>query len=128
MITSLWLTITSLFYFKKLFQIGVCLICSFNEQGMFKIYPLPDDPSAPAPPRQFSQLPPNGTEECLVRVYIIQACGLQPKDTNGKVGNSYVCVWGGGYSSSECNFLMSFILVAFSYSMFSTHIVWMHYV
>lgn len=52
---------------------------------MFKIYPLPDDPSAPSPPRQFCLLPPNGIEECLVRVYIIQAYGLQPKDTNGKV-------------------------------------------
>ncbi|XP_018560298.1 dysferlin isoform X1 [Lates calcarifer] len=53
-------------------------------KGMFKIYPLPDDPSTPAPPRQFRKLPPNGIEECLVRVYVIQAQGLQPKDTNGK--------------------------------------------
>lgn len=53
---------------------------------MFKIYHLPEDPSAPSPPRQFCLLPPNGIEECLVRVYIIQAYGLQPKDTNGKVG------------------------------------------
>ncbi|XP_035461103.2 dysferlin isoform X4 [Scophthalmus maximus] len=53
-------------------------------KGMFKIYPLPDDPSAPAPPRQFRKLPPNGLEECLVRVYVIQARGLQPKDANGK--------------------------------------------
>lgn len=53
-------------------------------KGMFKIYPLPDDPSAPTPPRQFRKLPPNGIEDCLVRVYVIQAHGLQPKDTNGK--------------------------------------------
>ncbi|XP_056605423.1 dysferlin isoform X9 [Triplophysa dalaica] len=53
-------------------------------KGLFKIYPLPDDPSMPAVPRQFSKLPPNSTEECLVRVYIIQAYGLQPKDANGK--------------------------------------------
>uniref|UniRef100_A0A3B4FII8 Dysferlin n=1 Tax=Pundamilia nyererei TaxID=303518 RepID=A0A3B4FII8_9CICH len=53
-------------------------------KGMFKIYPLPDDPGAPVPPRQFRKLPPNGIEECLVRVYIIQAHGLQPKDPNGK--------------------------------------------
>ncbi|XP_028657297.1 dysferlin isoform X3 [Erpetoichthys calabaricus] len=53
-------------------------------KGMFKIYPLPDDPSMPPPSRQFRQLPPNGLEECLVRVYIVQATGLQPKDANGK--------------------------------------------
>ncbi|XP_035769106.1 dysferlin [Neolamprologus brichardi] len=53
-------------------------------KGMFKIYPLPDDPGAPVPTRQFRKLPPNGIEECLVRVYIIQAHGLQPKDPNGK--------------------------------------------
>lgn len=53
-------------------------------KGMFKIYPLPDDPSTPPPPRQFRKLPPNGNEECVVRVYVIQAQGLQPKDTNGK--------------------------------------------
>ncbi|XP_061664091.1 dysferlin isoform X2 [Syngnathoides biaculeatus] len=53
-------------------------------KGMFKIYPLPEDPSAPAPPRKFRKLPPNGVEDCLVRVYIVQARGLQPKDANGK--------------------------------------------
>ncbi|XP_053717202.1 dysferlin isoform X8 [Synchiropus splendidus] len=53
-------------------------------KGMFKIYPLPDDPSISVPPRRFRKLPPNGNEDCLVRVYIIQAQGLQPKDTNGK--------------------------------------------
>uniref|UniRef100_A0A8C1FXR3 Dysferlin, limb girdle muscular dystrophy 2B (autosomal recessive) n=1 Tax=Cyprinus carpio TaxID=7962 RepID=A0A8C1FXR3_CYPCA len=53
-------------------------------RGSFKIYPLPDDPSMPIPPRQFRKLPPNGLEVCLVRVYIIQAYGLQPKDANGK--------------------------------------------
>lgn len=58
---------------------------SLMNQGMFKIYPLPDDPGAPVPTRQFRKLPPNGIEECLVRVYIIQAHGLQPKDPNGKV-------------------------------------------
>ncbi|XP_036843064.1 dysferlin isoform X1 [Oncorhynchus mykiss] len=53
-------------------------------KGMFKIYSLPEDPSTSAPPRQFRQLPSNSIEECLVRVYIIQATGLQPKDANGK--------------------------------------------
>ncbi|XP_048797655.1 dysferlin isoform X3 [Lagopus muta] len=53
-------------------------------KGSFKIYPLPDDPRVPLPPRQFHQLPARGPQECLVRVYIIRAFGLQPKDANGK--------------------------------------------
>ncbi|XP_044515219.1 dysferlin [Gracilinanus agilis] len=53
-------------------------------KGLFKIYPLPDDPAVPLPPRQFHQLPSQGPQECLVRVYIIRAFGLQPKDPNGK--------------------------------------------
>ncbi|KFU91022.1 Dysferlin, partial [Chaetura pelagica] len=53
-------------------------------KGSFKIYPLPDDPRVPAPPRQFHQLPARGPQECLVRVYIIRAFHLQPKDPNGK--------------------------------------------
>lgn len=37
------------------------------------------------PPRQFHQLAAQGPQECLVRIYIIRAFGLQPKDPNGKV-------------------------------------------
>ncbi|KAM4710242.1 dysferlin [Discoglossus pictus] len=53
-------------------------------KGCFKIYSLPDDPSVPTPPRQFRQLPAKGLQECLVRIYIVRAFGLQPKDPNGK--------------------------------------------
>uniref|UniRef100_A0A7N6BMJ5 C2 domain-containing protein n=1 Tax=Anabas testudineus TaxID=64144 RepID=A0A7N6BMJ5_ANATE len=52
-------------------------------KGSFKIYPLPDDPGVPAPPRQFTELPESGPKECLVRIYIVRCINLQPKDTNG---------------------------------------------
>lgn len=72
-------------YLKNISKNHFILLLFCCNQGMFKIYPLPDDPSVPAPPRQFRKLPSNGIEECLVRVYVVQAQGLQPKDTNGKV-------------------------------------------
>ncbi|XP_032147669.1 dysferlin isoform X26 [Sapajus apella] len=53
-------------------------------KGLFRIYPLPEDPAIPMPPRQFHQLASQGPQECLVRIYIVRAFGLQPKDPNGK--------------------------------------------
>ncbi|XP_041065098.1 myoferlin isoform X2 [Carcharodon carcharias] len=53
-------------------------------KGSFKIYPLSDDPNIQTPPRQFAELPDSGTQECLVRIYIIRGIDLQPKDSNGK--------------------------------------------
>ncbi|XP_078269853.1 myoferlin-like [Rhinoraja longicauda] len=53
-------------------------------KGSFKVYPLSDDPGVKMPPRQFVELPDSGTQECLVRIYIIRAIDLQPKDSNGK--------------------------------------------
>ncbi|XP_031733793.1 myoferlin [Anarrhichthys ocellatus] len=52
-------------------------------KGSFKIYPLPDDPGVPAPPRQFRELPVSEPQECLVRLYVVRCLDLQPKDTNG---------------------------------------------
>uniref|UniRef100_M4APC2 Myoferlin n=1 Tax=Xiphophorus maculatus TaxID=8083 RepID=M4APC2_XIPMA len=53
-------------------------------KGAFKVYPLPDDPSIAAPPRQFRELPESGPQECLVRIYVVRAIDLQPKDNNGR--------------------------------------------
>ena len=55
-------------------------------KGVIRVYPLPEDPAAPLPPRVFNAkaLPAQGgCEECVVRVYVIDAEGLQPKDSNG---------------------------------------------
>lgn len=53
-------------------------------KGSFKVYPLSDDPGVAPPPRQFRELPESGPQECLVRVYIVRAIDLQPKDNNGR--------------------------------------------
>ncbi|XP_061765119.1 myoferlin isoform X3 [Nerophis ophidion] len=53
-------------------------------KGSFKVYPLPDDPGVTPPPRQFRELPDSGPQECLVRIYVVQANDLQPKDNNGR--------------------------------------------
>lgn len=52
-------------------------------KGSFRVYPLPDDPSIQAPPRQFRELPDSGPQECIVRIYIVRGIDLQPKDSNG---------------------------------------------
>uniref|UniRef100_A0A8D3D9M2 C2 domain-containing protein n=1 Tax=Scophthalmus maximus TaxID=52904 RepID=A0A8D3D9M2_SCOMX len=53
-------------------------------KGSFKVYPLPDDPGVSAPMRQFRELPDSGPQECLVRIYVVRAIDLQPKDNNGR--------------------------------------------
>ncbi|XP_044862554.1 myoferlin-like isoform X5 [Mauremys mutica] len=52
-------------------------------KGLFQIYPLPEDPSSPLPPRQFQELPESQPQKCLLRVYIVRAFNLPPKDRNG---------------------------------------------
>ncbi|XP_040849283.1 fer-1-like protein 5 [Ochotona curzoniae] len=54
-------------------------------KGLFRIYPFPENPEAPKPPRQFLVWPnrEDFPQQCLVRVYIVRAINLQPQDYNG---------------------------------------------
>ncbi|XP_033926483.1 fer-1-like protein 5 [Melopsittacus undulatus] len=52
-------------------------------KGLFLLYPLPEDPSEPPPPRRFQPLPPSQPQRCLVRVYVVRAFELPPRDRNG---------------------------------------------
>lgn len=56
-----------------------------HSQGLFCLYPLPEDPGVPPPPRHFQELPPSQPQQCLVRVYIVRALDLSPRDRNGMV-------------------------------------------
>ena len=56
---------------------------ALHYQGTFRVYPLPDDPATPLPPRMLSNLPSSDVEECIVRLYVVQASGLQPNDSSG---------------------------------------------
>eukprot|EP00069_Balaena_mysticetus_P010429 bmy_06888T0 len=59
-------------------------------KGQFRVYPFPENPEAPKPPRQFLPWPKKEDfpQQCLVRVYVVRAVNLQPQDTNGLVTSS----------------------------------------
>ncbi|XP_043323629.1 fer-1-like protein 5 [Cervus canadensis] len=54
-------------------------------KGQFRVYPFPENPEAPKPPRQFPLWPKKEDfpQQCVVRVYIVRASHLQPQDING---------------------------------------------
>ncbi|EDV22851.1 uncharacterized protein TRIADDRAFT_58489 [Trichoplax adhaerens] len=54
-------------------------------KGTFRVYPLPSDPSEPLPSKVFDpeRLPKTKGLQCIVRVYVIKAIDLAPKDQNG---------------------------------------------
>ncbi|KAM8972365.1 fer-1-like protein 5 [Pelodytes ibericus] len=52
-------------------------------KGLFRIYPIPEDPEQLVPPAQFHDIPENSPQECLLRVYIVRALGLPPRDRTG---------------------------------------------
>ncbi|XP_062065881.1 fer-1-like protein 5 isoform X1 [Lepus europaeus] len=54
-------------------------------KGLFRIYPFPENPEAPKPPRQFLVWPSREDfpQQCLVRVYVVRGINLQPQDYNG---------------------------------------------
>lgn len=66
------------------------LISPKHTQGLFRVYPFPENPGAPQPPRQFLDWPhkEDFPQQCLVRVYVVRAINLQPQDYNGLVMSS----------------------------------------
>ncbi|CAF1161705.1 unnamed protein product [Rotaria sp. Silwood1] len=53
-------------------------------KGLFKVYPLSENPNESLPHRIMENFPSNNLEECLIRVYIIRGIDLQAKDSSGK--------------------------------------------
>ncbi|KAJ7336523.1 hypothetical protein OS493_011733 [Desmophyllum pertusum] len=53
-------------------------------KGTFRVYPMPEDERAsPLPESVFTYLPPSKPVECIVRLYVIKALELQPRDDSG---------------------------------------------
>ncbi|XP_059346651.1 fer-1-like protein 5 [Ammospiza nelsoni] len=60
-------------------------------KGLFRIYPVPEGAAAPPGPRCFQRLPPARPQPCLVRVYVVRAFDLSPRDVTG-LSDPYVRV------------------------------------
>ncbi|XP_014116973.1 PREDICTED: fer-1-like protein 5 [Pseudopodoces humilis] len=61
-------------------------------KGLFRIYPVPEEAGpGPAVPRYFQRLPPREPQRCLLRVYIVRAFELSPRDVTG-LSDPYVRV------------------------------------
>lgn len=71
-------------------QAGGQYLPAHHAQGLFRVYPFPENPEAPKPPRQFLLWPKKEDfpQQCVVRVYMVRAINLQPQDTNGLVTRS----------------------------------------
>ncbi|XP_068035392.1 myoferlin-like [Anomalospiza imberbis] len=60
-------------------------------KGLFRIYPVPEAAGAAPAPRCFQRLPPRQPQPCLVRVYVVRAFELSPRDVTG-LSDPYVLV------------------------------------
>uniref|UniRef100_T1IIT4 C2 domain-containing protein n=1 Tax=Strigamia maritima TaxID=126957 RepID=T1IIT4_STRMM len=60
-------------------------------KGTLRVYPLPEDPNLPLPPKILQWIPTTGIEVVVVRVYIIRASDLTPKDPNG-LADPYITI------------------------------------
>nr|XP_026691852.1 myoferlin isoform X2 [Ciona intestinalis] len=52
-------------------------------KGSFRIYKVPEDLREERPPRCFTNVPPSHAVEVRVRIYVVRAMDLAPKDSNG---------------------------------------------
>lgn len=60
-------------------------------KGLFKVYPLPMDPREEMPEKILTAVPSSEPEECIIRIYCVQAIDLQPNDPTG-LADPYVII------------------------------------